>query len=353
MQHALRLAARQLGRTMPNPSVGCVIVQHGQIVGVGATGDGGRPHAETEALAMAGERAKDATAYVTLEPCSHHSKTPPCADALIQASIAHVVVACRDPNPQVNGQGIALLQQAGIAVTEGVAAAEAWALNEGFFRRIRENRPHVIVKIATSADGFIAHHDPANRWITDTAAREHGHMLRATHDAILTGIGTVLADDPLLNCRLPGLEDASPIRIVLNRKLRLPLESKLVQSAKNWPLWVITSPTHATGEHANALKDLGVKILSQDPGEEQIRHLLSLLAAEGITRLMVEGGQKTTASFLQSGLADWLYWYQAPATLGNGLRFEPPPLAESARKERISLGADHCDVYRLSSCLPA
>lgn len=238
MHVALMHARRNLGQTWPNPSVGAVVVQGGQIVGVGSTGRGGRPHAEPQALAQAGGRAQGATLYVTLEPCSHHGKTTPCADAVIAAAIARVVVACRDPNLKVNGQGIAKLRAAGIEVVEDVCREEAVALNCGFFSVIKKKRPYVALKIATSQDGKIT--NPGNRWITNEASRAWGHMLRSRYDAIATGIGTVLADDPLLTCRLPGLEDCSPVRVLFDSQNRLPPDSQLAKTTGEVPVWVMT-----------------------------------------------------------------------------------------------------------------
>ena len=238
MQLALSLGRRGLGRTWPNPAVGAVVVKDGIIVGRGWTQPGGRPHAEPEALRRAGEAARGATLYVTLEPCSHFGKSPPCVDAVIASGIARVVSAIEDPNPEVAGQGHAKLRAAGITVDVGLGAAEAAHDHAGHFRRIRDKRPHVILKLAVSADDKIgaAGHKPVA--ITGEAAKTRVHLLRAQCDAILVGIGTVLADDPLLTCRLPGMEARSPVRVVLDRALRLPGTSRLVHSARQTPLWV-------------------------------------------------------------------------------------------------------------------
>src|SRR6202161_2011968 len=228
MQLALTLGRRGQGRTWPNPAVGAVVVKDGVIVGRGWTQPGGRPHAEPEALARAGEAARGATLYVTLEPCSHVGKSPPCANAIIAAGIARVVSAIEDPNPEVAGQGHARLRAAGIAVDVGLGAAEAARDHAGHFRRVRDKRPHVIVKLAVSTDDKIgaARHKPVA--ISGEIAKARMHLLRAQCDAILVGIGTVLADDPLLTCRLPGLEARSPVRVVLDRSLRMPGTSRLV-----------------------------------------------------------------------------------------------------------------------------
>src|SRR5712672_460045 len=241
MQLALTLGQRGQGRTWPNPAVGAVVVKDGVIVGRGWTQPGGRPHAEPEALGRAGEAARGATLYVTLEPCSHVGKSPPCADAIIAAGIARVVSAIEDPNPEVAGQGHAKLRAAGIAVDVGLNAAEAAHDHAGHFRRVRDKRPHVILKLAVSPDGKIAAAGRMPVAITGEAARTRVHLLRAQCDAILVGIGTVLADDPLLTCRLPGMDARSPVRVVLDRALRIPGTSRLVHSARQTPLWVMTS----------------------------------------------------------------------------------------------------------------
>ncbi|MGH6643016.1 MAG: bifunctional diaminohydroxyphosphoribosylaminopyrimidine deaminase/5-amino-6-(5-phosphoribosylamino)uracil reductase RibD, partial [Bradyrhizobium sp.] len=239
MQLALTLGRRGQGRTWPNPAVGAVVVKDGVIVGRGWTQPGGRPHAEPEALRRAGETARGATLYVTLEPCSHFGKSPPCVDAVIASGIARVVSAIEDPNPEVAGQGHARLRAAGIVVDVGLNAAEAARDHAGHFRRIRDKRPHVILKLAVSADDKIGAAGGKPVAITGEAARTCVHLLRAQCDAILVGIGTVLADDPVLNCRLPGMEPRSPVRVVLDRALRIPGTSRLVQSARETPLWMM------------------------------------------------------------------------------------------------------------------
>src|ERR1700692_3965928 len=241
MQLALTLGRRGQGRTWPNPAVGAVVVKDGVIVGRGWTQPGGRPHAEPEALQRAGEAARGATLYVTLEPCSHIGQSPPCTEAIIAAGIARVVSAIEDPNPEVAGQGHARLRAAGIAVDTGLGAAEAAHDHAGHFRRVRDKRPHVILKLAVSADGKIAAagHKPVA--ISGEAAKAQVHLLRAQCDAILVGIGTVLSDDPVLTCRLPGMEARSPVRVVLDRALRIPGTSRLVHSARGTPLWGMTS----------------------------------------------------------------------------------------------------------------
>jgi diaminohydroxyphosphoribosylaminopyrimidine deaminase / 5-amino-6-(5-phosphoribosylamino)uracil reductase len=318
MRAALGLARRGLGQVWPNPAVGCVIVKDGRVGGRGWTQPGGRPHAETEALARAGKAAKGATAYVSLEPCSHHGKTPPCAEALIAAGVARVVAAVKDPDPRVSGAGIARLKAAGVAVETGFCAAEAAELNAGFFCRVKHGRPLVTLKLATSLDGRIATAGGESRWITGPSARERAHLLRATHDAVLIGTGTALADDPLLTCRLPGLESRSPVRIVLDRKLRLPPALRLFTEAGQMPAWVVTlaksSPTRR-GAHAKQ----GVEIVAVDPdaaGGIDLAAMLRALGGKGLTRLLVEGGGTLAASLLRAGLVDRLVWMRAPLALG-------------------------------------
>jgi diaminohydroxyphosphoribosylaminopyrimidine deaminase / 5-amino-6-(5-phosphoribosylamino)uracil reductase len=312
MQLALNLGRRGQGRTWPNPAVGAVVVKDGVIVGRGWTQPGGRPHAEREALMRAGEAARGATLYATLEPCSHFGKSPPCTEAIIAAGITRVISAIEDPNPEVAGQGHAKLRAAGIAVDVGLGAAEAAYDHAGHFRRIRDKRPHVILKLAVSADDKIgaAGHKPVA--ITGEAARTRVHLLRAQCDAILVGIGTVLADDPLLTCRLPGTEARSPVRVVLDRSLRLPGTSRLVHSARQTPLWVMTSNL-SEAPAAVKLGAAGAQVIrvasatAPAPGLDVLA-VLHALADKGITRLMVEGGSRVASSFVAANLVDevWL-----------------------------------------------
>ncbi len=315
MRHALRLAERSLGETAPNPAVGCVIVKDGIIVGRGRTAKGGRPHAETAALAEAGEAARGATVYVTLEPCAHFGKTPPCADALVAAGVRRVVVAVGDPDPRVNGGGIARLRAAGIEVVIGVCEPEAAEINAGFFLKVRQGRPLVTLKIAQSADGKTITAPGQSPWITGEQARRFGHLLRARHDAILVGIGTVLADDPMLDCRLPGLEDRSPVRIVLDSRLRLPPQAKLVQTAQRIPTLVYTG---APAEAPAAMRAELVRVEADAEGRPALAAVLADLAGRGITRLLVEGGATVHAAFLKAGLVDRMEVFTAPAVLGPG-----------------------------------
>ncbi|MGB3489413.1 MAG: bifunctional diaminohydroxyphosphoribosylaminopyrimidine deaminase/5-amino-6-(5-phosphoribosylamino)uracil reductase RibD [Xanthobacteraceae bacterium] len=317
MQLALTLGRRGLGRTAPNPAVGAVIVKDGIVVGRGWTQPGGRPHAEPEALARAGEAARGATLYVTLEPCSHIGKSPPCADAIIAAGIARVVSAVEDPNPQVAGQGHAKLRAAGIVVDVGTCADEAARDHAGHFRRVREGRPHVILKLAVSPDDKIGAAGGKPVAITGEAARARVHLLRAQCDAVMIGIGTARADDPLLTCRLPGMAKRSPVRVVLDRALRLSGDSKLVHSAREVPLWVMTSDT-AEASAAAKLGAAGVQVLRVKTSEHglDLADALRTLSDKGITRLMVEGGAQVAASFVEAGLVDEVWLLRGPNEIG-------------------------------------
>jgi diaminohydroxyphosphoribosylaminopyrimidine deaminase/5-amino-6-(5-phosphoribosylamino)uracil reductase len=356
MQAALALARRNLGVTWPNPSVGCVIVNDGRVVGRGWTQRGGRPHAETQALARSGDAARGATAYVSLEPCSHHGKTPPCADALIAAGAARVVAAVEDPDPRVAGAGIARLRAAGIAVETGLCTEAASELNAGFFCRVKHGRPLVTLKLATSLDGRIATPTGASRWITGPAARERAHLLRATHDAVLVGTGTALADDPQLTCRLPGLEERSPVRVVIDRHLRLPPTLHLFAEARMAPTWLVTSAS-ADPTRPALLQGQGVKIIALDPGGTSgvdLAAMLRRLGDEGLTRLLVEGGGQLAAALLRLGLVDRLVWMRAPLLIGGDgvpavAALELGELAGAPRFALVSsevAGGDVIDTYR-------
>jgi diaminohydroxyphosphoribosylaminopyrimidine deaminase/5-amino-6-(5-phosphoribosylamino)uracil reductase len=319
MQLALALGRRGQGRTWPNPAVGAVVVKDGIIVGRGWTQPGGRPHAEPEALRRAGEAARGATLYVTLEPCSHFGRSPPCVDAVIAAGIARVVSAVEDPNPEVAGQGHGKLRAAGIAVDIGLCGAEAARDHAGHFRRIRDKRPHVILKLAVSADDKIGAAGRKPVAITGEAAKTQVHLLRARSDAILVGIGTVLSDDPLLTCRLPGMEARSPVRLVLDPALRLPGDSRLVHSARATPLWVVASET-AEAAAAMRLGAAGADVIRvaadrAKPGLD-LSAMLHALSDRGISRLMVEGGAAVASSFVAAGLVDEIWLLRGPDTVG-------------------------------------
>jgi diaminohydroxyphosphoribosylaminopyrimidine deaminase/5-amino-6-(5-phosphoribosylamino)uracil reductase len=321
MQLAQTLGRRGLGRSWPNPAVGAVLVKDGVIIGRGWTQASGRPHAETEAITRAGVAARNATLYVTLEPCSHFGKTPPCADAIISAGVTRVVSAIEDPNPEVAGQGHARLRAAGITVDIGLGAAEAARDHAGHFRRFRDKRPHVILKLAVSSDDKIADagHKPVA--ITGEAAKARVHLLRAQCDAVMVGIGTVQADDPLLTCRLPGMEAHSPVRVVLDRSLRISGTTRLVQSARQTPLWVMTS-TVAEAPAAAKLGAAGAQVI-RIPGTSttprlDVTAVLNVLAERGITRLLVEGGARVASSFVAAGLVDEFWLLRGRDSIGAG-----------------------------------
>ncbi len=348
MTTALTLARRGLGQVWPNPAVGCVLVApDNRIVGQGWTQPGGRPHAETVALAEAGAAAHAATAYVTLEPCAHHGHTPPCADALIAAGIRHCVVALRDPDPRVAGRGIARLVAAGIAVTEGVEHAAARALNRGFLQRLQTGRPWVAVKVAASLDGRIALESGASRWITGPQARAYGHWLRASFDAIMAGTGTIAVDDPELTCRLPGLAGRSPLRILLDRQGILPPESRALSTDDGMrPLLVTAHPAHPAAGKADILQ------LRADATAVPLPEVLAELGQRGLTRLLVEGGARLVTALILEDLVDEIFWFGAPKLLGADAL---PALGALALQtlppcwkviERRSLGPDQLFILR-------
>lgn len=317
MALALTLGRRGLGRTWPNPAVSAVIVKDGIIVGRGWTQAGGRPHAEIEALVRAGAGARGGTLYVTLEPCSHQGQSPPCADAIIAAGVSRVVSALEDPNPKVAGAGHARLRAAGIAVEVGIGAEEARRDHAGHIRRMRDGRPHVMLKLAVSADGKAGAAGRRPVAITGEAARARVHLMRAQSDAIMVGIGTVLADDPTLTCRLPGMEEYSPVRVVLDSTLRLPFGSRLARGARDVPVWVIAA-AQASRAAEEALVGEGVTVLRSEEknGRFDLAAVLKLIAARGITRLMVEGGPTLAASVLAADFIDEAVLFHSPTVIG-------------------------------------
>ena len=319
MRQALNLAERGLGQVAPNPAIGCVIVKTGRLIARGWTQPGGRPHAEHEALARAGADAKGADIYVTLEPCAHHGETPPCADALIEAGVARVICAQRDPDLRVNGRGIKKLRAANIEVIEDVLHDEAAFLNAGYLLHRRLMRPLVTLKIAATLDGRIAAASGESRWITSPAARRQAHWLRASHDAVMVGSRTSLHDNPELTCRLPGLGARSPVRIVADSHLSINLASKLVQTAARYPLWILCRKD-ADPDRREALEASGARLfetrINPDSGLMDIHAALGILAAENITRLLVEGGAQLAASFLREDYVDRIYWFSAPSMIG-------------------------------------
>jgi diaminohydroxyphosphoribosylaminopyrimidine deaminase / 5-amino-6-(5-phosphoribosylamino)uracil reductase len=365
MDTALRLAERGLGNTWPNPSVGCVILRYRDglpvVLARGWTQPGGRPHAETMALDDLARRhgpdaARGAIAFVSLEPCSHYGRTPPCADALIAAGVGRVVVACEDPDPRVSGRGIARLRDAGIEVVVGVGQNQAELLNSGFFQRVRTGRPAVHLKIASSLDGRVAARSGHSQWITGAVARAHGHLQRACHNAILIGLGTAVADDPLLTCRLPGMEGRSPVRIVLDSRLRLPLTARLVADARNTPTWLIVR-ADSEPTRLQAFRDVGVEVIAVPVDGDQrldMAQLLQTLGERGLTRILVEGGPRVATTLIAGDLVDEVLWYRAPMLVGgDGVSaigaFGLQSLAAAPRFERSGLqklGDDWLETYR-------
>ena len=317
MRAALSLARRGLGTTWPNPSVGCVIVRDGRVVGRGHTQPGGRPHAEPVALGMAGAVAKGATAYVTLEPCCHWGRSPPCTDALIAAGIARVVVAETDPDPRVNGEGLAKMRSAGIEVQSGLMAEEARETLIGFHHRITLGRPMVTLKLASTLDGRIATRAGESQWITDTPARRLAHAMRGRHDAVMVGVGTVLADNPDLTCRIPGFRPIPNVRVIADSHLRTSLTSRLLTTASDIPTWfLLRAGTNLARE--DAFRDLGAKLI-KIPGSSAGVDLTASLAAlgkAGLTRVLVEGGGQLAAALLRADLVDRIAWFHAPAIMG-------------------------------------
>jgi len=318
MAQALGLARRGLGTTWPNPSVGSIVVApSGEIIARGWTAPGGRPHAEAIALDRAGAGAKGATIYVTLEPCAHEGRGLACADVIAAAKPARAVIALRDPDPRTSGRGLARLAAAGIEVEEGVLAAEAAAVTLGHILRVTDGRPAVTLKLAVGADGLMPRGEGAPVWITGPDARAHGHLLRARNDAILVGRGTILADNPSLTCRLPGMSCRSPVRVVLDRRLRTPPEAHLFDDLMV-PVWLICA---ADEEHptTDALQDRGAEIVQvpvDDHGMLVVRDALETLASRGITRVLVEGGPSVARAFLDADLIDEAVIYQGPAPAG-------------------------------------
>jgi len=354
MQLALTLGRRGLGNAWPNPAVGAVVVRDGVVVGRGWTQPGGRPHAEVEALRRAGDAARGATLYATLEPCSHHGKTPPCVDAIMAAGVTRVVSALDDPNPQIAGQGHARLRQQGLIVDVGLCADEARRAHAGHIRRVRDGRPHVTLKLAVSSDGKagLAGRKPAA--ITGEAARENVHRMRAANDAVITGIGTVLSDDPQLNCRLPGMEARSPVRVVLDSGLRLPPQSRLAASAARTLDWTFTDE-NAPKDKERALTDLGVEVLRVPgaSGKLDLGAVLRGLAARGITRVMVEAGPIVSAAFLAADLVDEAALFRSSAALGAEAidALDGMPLTALTQSPRLRLagsekiGEDTLDMF--------
>ena len=365
MLAALALARRGLGQVWPNPAVGCVLVgagrtgRPGRVVGRGWTQQGGRPHAETEALKRAGRLARGATAYVTLEPCDHTGETPPCSTALIEAGIRRAVVAIEDPDPRTAGAGIRRLRAAGIDVAVGIAADAARDLNAGFFMRVAKGRPMFTLKTATTLDGRVATAKGESKWITGESARAFAHGLRAQHDAIMIGVGTALADRPALTCRLPGLADRSPVRIVLDSRLRLPADSPLVQTAIKVPVWIYAAQG-AAAERQRELARPGVTVIeaeTDDQGRPDLAWVAADLGRRGLTRVLVESGGALAATLLKKDLIDRIAWFRAPKLIGDDGRGAVAPFGLSGLGDApafvldavASAGADVLETYRRRS----
>lgn len=316
MRIALALAAKALGRTSPNPMVGAVIVKNGSIVGQGYHHKAGTPHAEIHALREAGSAAEGAILYVTLEPCAHYGRTPPCADAIIKAGIKRVVMATRDPNPLVAGRGNDALRQAGIATTIGVMEQDANRLNEVFNKFITTAKPFVVLKCAMSLDGKIATRTGHSQWITGPEARLFGHRLRDRYDAIMVGMGTVSADNPLLTARLPGGDGQNPLRIILDSHGRIPLESKVITDKSAPTLVAVT--TQAAARKIAALEAAGVTVLVTEPhkGRVDLASLMDELGKRQVTSILIEGGASVAAAAVEEKLVDKVHFFLAPMIIG-------------------------------------
>lgn len=355
MRAALALARRGLGRTAENPAVGALVVRDGVIVGQGWTQDGGRPHAERVALDAAGGLARGATLYVTLEPCSHYGKTPPCAKAIVEAGVARVVSAMEDPDPRVAGRGHDILRRAGVEVVTDVCADEALRATLGHILRVRENRPLVTLKLAETLDGYAAgdEHDP-RLTITSAVANARTHVLRAQHAAIMVGVGTAAADDPLMTVRAPGLEDRKPLRVVLDAKLALSSRSRLAMSAHETPV-LLLADAEADSSRARALREVGVEIAPvaiDAQGRVNLKDALVTLAQRGVTRVFSEGGPRIGAALIAQGLADEVVIFTSPKPHGRGTQALPQEaravLADRARYRLVEdtmLGPDRMRRY--------
>src|SRR5215468_8773162 len=354
MELALRVARRMLGRTAPNPAVGAVIADEttGEVITRGWTQEGGRPHAEGHALARAGAGARGRAMYVSLEPCSHHGRTPPCAEAIVAAGMRRVVCAIEDPNPEIAGRGLAVLRRAGIAVDLGLCAEEARWMAAGHILRMTQDRPFVQLKIAVSGDGLIAPGDGAPRWVTGPEARQFAHVLRARADAIMVGRRTVADDNPELTCRLPGLEGRSPRRVILDGKFRTPLTARMLQTAERVPVTIFGE----TGSSPPAYPK-GVEVRRMPPGPDgrlSLAVALESLAAEGVTRVLVEGGPTIAEAFLRADLVDEVVIGHGTEKLGasgrmpvggHGLEFLRDVERWQTVEER-GIGPDRLSVHR-------
>jgi diaminohydroxyphosphoribosylaminopyrimidine deaminase / 5-amino-6-(5-phosphoribosylamino)uracil reductase len=330
MRECLELARDVLGLTSPNPAVGCVIVREGKVVARAATAPGGRPHAETQALAIAGDLARGATAYVSFEPCAHQGQTPPCARSLAAAGIARAVVGCLDPYPPVRGRGLAILRRAGIATTAGVLEAECRRLNEGFITRVTRGRPFVLLKLAASLDGRIAAASGDSRWISSAASREIVHRWRREADAVMVGAATVIADNPRLTCRIAGGRD--PIRVIIDGRLRSPVGSTVFRNRSRASTILVTTPANAaraTRRYARARVE--VLAAKARAGEIDLPDLMREFGRRGWAKVMLEGGAHLAGAALRAGLVDRVAFFLAPRIIGCGLPAVEGMLARNVR----------------------
>ena len=365
MARALELAAQARGRTSPNPMVGAVVVAGGEVLGEGYHARAGEPHAETIALAAAGEAARGADLYVTLEPCAHQGRTPPCADAIIAAGVARVFAAMRDPNPLVHGRGVERLRAAGVKVSIGLLGEDAARLNEVYCRHVTTGLPHVTLKIGMSLDGKTATRSGDARWITGEESRRRVHELRNVTDAVLVGIGTILADDPDLTTRLPGAACRHPDRVVIDSHLRIPNKARVL-AHRNKGRTILVAGPNAPEARVRELRELGAEVLVVDGGERRVelQAVMARLAAQGITSVLVEGGSEVAASCLEAGVVDKLVFFIAPLIIGG--REAPPviggrgagPLADALRLRGLRWSASGEDLMveahlREPTCSPA
>lgn len=352
MRSALNLARTGLGRVWPNPSVGCVIVQEGIVIGRARTADTGRPHAETQALMQAGSGAKYSTAYITLEPCAHVGQTGSCAQALIDAGVKRLIIATLDPDKRVSGQGVQMLYDAGIDVVVGVLEQEARKLNKGYFLRKEVRRPLITLKTASTLDSKIATSTGESQWITGEKARSFAHIERAQHDAILVGVNTILTDNPSLTTRVNGA-DHDTVRVILDTNLKIKDDYQLFDNIEQNPVWIITSKQ---ADEAQTLIDKGVQILTiskSADGQIDLHQAIKILAEKGLTRVLVEGGGKTVTSFLKEGLFDRLLWFHNASILGSDSYNAFQEMHVTHLNERIKLmhsnrrifGEDMLDIY--------
>ncbi len=319
MRSAIELGQRNIGQVWPSPAVGCILVKDGSPVGRGWTGPGGVPHAETAAIRQAGDQCRGATAYVSLEPCAHFGKTPPCADALIDAGVSRVVTAMTDPDPRVSGKGHLKLETAGIQVRTDVLRHMAIRAHSGFIYRVTKHRPFVTLKSAATLDGRIATATGESQWITGKAARRHAHLFRAQHDAVLVGRGTVAADDPSLTVRLSGLASRSPVRIVFDSLARIPIESNLGATARDVPVWIChtdAAPASSVARWRSAGAET-IGVASMASGRVDPDQALTSLAEKGLTRILCEGGGSLAASLVRGELVDELLLYSAGSVIGS------------------------------------